>query len=87
MSCAVRAEADPSHLGLITGHAYSILKMVVTKCGKQFVQVRNPWGEHEWNGEYSDKSPMWTPALKEEVTLSLHPSMSTTMRVCANQKV
>ena len=41
--------------------------MVVTKCGKQFVQVRNPWGEHEWNGEYSDKSPMWTPALKEEV--------------------
>ena len=67
MSCCVRAEADPSHVGLLTGHAYSILKMIVTKDGKQFVQVRNPWGSHEWNGPYSDKSPMWTPELKKEV--------------------
>jgi calpain-15 len=41
--------------------------MIVTKDGKQFVQVRNPWGSHEWNGPYSDKSPMWTPELKKEV--------------------
>jgi hypothetical protein len=28
LSCAVRRNEDPSSLGLITGHAYSILKMV-----------------------------------------------------------
>ena len=51
----VRAEEDPSELGLITGHAYSILKMTMTQDGKKFVQIRNPWGEHEWNGRFSDK--------------------------------
>ncbi len=30
LSCAVRHDEDPSSLGLITGHAYSILKLV---CG------------------------------------------------------
>ena len=39
LSCAVRAGADPSELGLITGHAYSVLKMTLAKDGKQFVQV------------------------------------------------
>ena len=51
----VRGEEDPSELGLITGHAYSILKMTMTQDGKKFVQIRNPWGEHEWNGRFSDK--------------------------------
>mmetsp|Transcript_27927 Transcript_27927/g.44895 ORF Transcript_27927/g.44895 Transcript_27927/m.44895 type:complete len:816 (+) Transcript_27927:47-2494(+) len=67
LSCAVRAEEDPSELGLITGHAYSILKMTMTQDGKKFVQIRNPWGEHEWNGRFSDKSSLWTEALKIEV--------------------
>jgi hypothetical protein len=67
LSCAVRPDEDPSNLGLITGHAYSILKMVQTKCGKRLVQIRNPWGQHEWTGRYSDKSDMWTPELCKEV--------------------
>ena len=67
LSCAVRPDEDPSDLGLITGHAYSILKMVLTKDGKRFVQIRNPWGEHEWTGRYCDSSDMWTPDLMKEV--------------------
>jgi hypothetical protein len=41
LSCAVRDDEDPSHLGLITGHAYSILKLVQSKDGQKFVQVLN----------------------------------------------
>jgi hypothetical protein len=39
LSCAVRDDEDPSHLGLITGHAYSILKLVKSQDGQKFVQV------------------------------------------------
>ena len=41
LSCAVRDDGDPSHLGLITGHAYSILRLVKAKDGHKFVQVLN----------------------------------------------
>ena len=41
LSCAVRDDEDPSHLGLITGHAYSILRLVKAKDGHKFVQVLN----------------------------------------------
>ena len=30
-----------------------------TSCGNKFVQIRNPWGQHEWNGRFSDKSTDW----------------------------
>jgi len=41
LSCAVRGDEDPSHLGLITGHAYSILRLVKAENGHKFVQVLN----------------------------------------------
>ena len=68
LSCAVRNDehADPSAVGLITGHAYSILKMQDVN-GTKLVQVRNPWGEHEWLGDFSDKSEAWTADLKQAV--------------------
>ncbi len=37
----MRGDEDPSHLGLITGHAYSILRLVKAKDGHKFVQVLN----------------------------------------------
>ncbi|KAF7345588.1 Calpain catalytic domain-containing protein [Mycena venus] len=54
--------------GLIGGHAYSVLRAVEYK-GKRFVVLRNPWGDSEWTGPWSDGSKEWTeewlPALKE----------------------
>lgn len=37
--------------------------------GKRFVVLRNPWGDSEWTGPWSDGAKEWTeewlPALKE----------------------
>jgi calpain-15 len=44
-----------------------MLKLAETSDGQKFVQIRNPWGESEWSGAYSDASPLWTPALKTEL--------------------
>ncbi|KIK02387.1 hypothetical protein K443DRAFT_677628 [Laccaria amethystina LaAM-08-1] len=45
--------------GLITNHAYSVLRAVECK-GKRFVVIRNPWGKTEWTGPWSDGSKEWT---------------------------
>lgn len=62
-SCGVR---DPQGInvslssiqGIITGHAYAVLKAVEFR-GKKFVKLRNPWGQSEWNGRWSDGSKEW----------------------------
>ncbi|KAJ2930752.1 hypothetical protein H1R20_g6335, partial [Candolleomyces eurysporus] len=44
--------------GLYGNHAYSVLR--ARECnGKRFVVVRNPWGESEWTGPWSDGSKEW----------------------------
>ncbi|KAF5316597.1 hypothetical protein D9619_006612 [Psilocybe cf. subviscida] len=45
--------------GLVGGHAYSVLRAVQCK-GRRFVVVRNPWGNSEWTGRWSDGSKEWT---------------------------
>ncbi|RQM26542.1 hypothetical protein B5M09_006158 [Aphanomyces astaci] len=46
--------------GLVHTHAYSVLKAVQVQ-GVKLLLVRNPWGQHEWNGRWSDGSKEWTP--------------------------
>lgn len=44
--------------GLIKGHAYSITGIsTVSVRGKEvhLVRIRNPWGQKEWNGDWSDQ--------------------------------
>ena len=56
-------------VGLVAGHAYTVLgvKEVNTSQGKQkLVNLRNPWGNGEWSGPWSDGSSKWTEDLKNQ---------------------
>lgn len=44
--------------GIVSGHAYTLLRVVQTKKFR-LVQLRNPWGNFEWKGDWSDQSPLW----------------------------
>ncbi|KUJ13736.1 cysteine proteinase [Mollisia scopiformis] len=52
--------------GIYEGHAYSILKAVEMD-GQRLVLVRNPWGEGEWHGPWSDGSKEWTPEWMQKL--------------------
>jgi hypothetical protein len=53
--------------GLVPGHAYTLLTAVTASTGDRLAKLRNPWGNLEWNGDWSDNSSKWTPALKDEL--------------------
>eukprot|EP00762_Andalucia_godoyi_P005561 ANDGO_00515.mRNA.1 Calpain-type cysteine protease DEK1 len=33
----------------------------------RLVQLRNPWGDTEWTGDWSDHSPLWTESAREQI--------------------
>lgn len=43
-----------SAMGLVGGHAYSLIHTYVLSNGARLVMVRNPWGSYEWTGAYGD---------------------------------
>ena len=50
--------------GVITGHAYSLISIhEFQHKGREvkLLKLRNPWGHGEWQGDWSDNSPLWTP--------------------------
>lgn len=56
-------------LGLVGGHSYGLIGVVevIDRFGDpvQLVKLRNPWGEGEWTGAWSDQSDEWTPETKK----------------------
>ena len=59
--------------GLVPGHAYTLLT-VRQACGVRLLRLRNPWGDHEWTGDWSDKSVLWSDKFKAafEVEINEH---------------
>eukprot|EP00929_Paragymnodinium_shiwhaense_P084314 TRINITY_DN45073_c0_g1_i1.p1 TRINITY_DN45073_c0_g1~~TRINITY_DN45073_c0_g1_i1.p1 ORF type:complete len:736 (+),score=158.91 TRINITY_DN45073_c0_g1_i1:108-2315(+) len=63
LCCAEIAQTDT--MGLIDGHAYSIIQLVTARESAfsasffRFVQIRNPHGQTEWTGAWSDHSAAW----------------------------
>ena len=53
-------------LGLVSLHAYSILKIFSFK-NLKLLKLRNPWGDKEWKGDYSNHSILWTDELKSTI--------------------
>ncbi|KAJ8264592.1 hypothetical protein GJAV_G00151070 [Gymnothorax javanicus] len=61
ITSSAESEARTS-TGLVKGHAYSITGLEEVNCrGKKvkLIRVRNPWGQVEWNGPWSDNSREW----------------------------
>ena len=60
--------------GLIKNHAYTLIdtEEIEDDEGKKvrLVQLRNPWGFKEWNGDWSDESPLWTEKTKAQIPSS-----------------
>ena len=57
-------------LGLVAAHSYGLLKAieVTDENGEKIklVQLRNPWGDFEWNGDWGDNSELWTDDIKKQ---------------------
>lgn len=50
--------------GIVQGHAYAILNLKEAE-GIRLIQLRNPWGDTEWEGDWGDESALWTQKYRE----------------------
>ncbi|XP_069748202.1 calpain-5-like [Narcine bancroftii] len=82
ISCSIKvtsaAEMEARlETGLVKGHAYAVTDVRKVRLGhgllaffkadKLFmIRMRNPWGEKEWNGPWSDNSAEWKQVSKGE---------------------
>uniref|UniRef100_A0A3B4UJA4 Calpain-1 catalytic subunit-like n=1 Tax=Seriola dumerili TaxID=41447 RepID=A0A3B4UJA4_SERDU len=61
--------------GLVQGHAYAVTGVKQVKnCIWQpvnLVRLWNPWGQKEWNGDWSDQSPLWQTVSPQEREMCL----------------
>lgn len=48
--------------GFIGGHAYAVLQ-AWEEGDLRLLKIRNPWGDTEWEGDWSDGSKLWTPEM------------------------
>uniref|UniRef100_A0A3Q2Z8Y4 Calpain-3 n=1 Tax=Hippocampus comes TaxID=109280 RepID=A0A3Q2Z8Y4_HIPCM len=61
--------------GLVKGHAYSVTAVEEHKETKvRLVRLRNPWGQVEWNGPWSDNSKEWAALAMAEKEKLQHKS-------------
>ncbi|KAL7720043.1 Calpain [Entamoeba marina] len=61
--------ADSSQqYGLVENHAYSVIDAYDVE-DNLLLKIRNPWGEGEWNGKWSDKDTNWTSSMKKQVNM------------------
>ncbi|KAH3732266.1 CL-2 protein [Pelomyxa schiedti] len=61
VSSAARPESEIAATGLLANHAYSIIHAQEISTPKErLIKLRNPWGEREWKGDWSDSSTKWS---------------------------
>jgi hypothetical protein len=69
MGCATGGGKDLRQVGLSANHAYSIVdaREVTQMSGDrvQLVRIRNPHGQGEWNGDWSDTSSQWASVIHD----------------------
>lgn len=70
---AASSDVEPAATvqGLYPNHAYSILRAGEIR-GKRFVLIRNPWGNGEYTGKWSDGSKEWTKEWMDVLDIMDH---------------
>jgi hypothetical protein len=58
------SDTEKTSDGVVLGHAYSILDVREIE-ENRLLQMRNPWGQGEWKGRWSDNSREWNPRYKK----------------------
>lgn len=82
ISCSIRATSQSEmearlNCGLVKGHAYAVTDVRKVRLGTgllaffkseklSMIRMRNPWGQKEWNGAWSDSSEEWKQVSKGE---------------------
>nr|XP_033806506.1 calpain-5 [Geotrypetes seraphini] len=82
ISCSIRATSAADmearlDCGLVKGHAYAVTDVRKVRLGHgllaffkseklEMIRMRNPWGEREWTGPWSDSSEEWQKVSKSE---------------------
>ncbi|KAM9316884.1 calpain-13-like [Gastrophryne carolinensis] len=59
--------------GLVQGHAYTVTdakQVDYNNSTEDIVRLWNPWGQGEWNGRWSDRSPQWDRVRPEDRKLN-----------------
>jgi len=59
-----RDDVNQEETGIVSGHAYTVISVHEVE-GHKLIRLRNPWGELEWKGDFSDSSALWTDSLKK----------------------
>ncbi|XP_060725428.1 calpain-2 catalytic subunit-like [Tachysurus vachellii] len=79
MGCGSKAGATSANTelpnGIVEGHAYTVTgvtKVMSEGESVKLVRLWNPWGHKEWNGDWSDRSPLWGSVNPKERTKFLH---------------
>lgn len=56
-----RSDISPRQAkGIIARHAYTILDAIFSPSGSRLLKLRNPWGQGEWHGSWSDRDQKWS---------------------------
>lgn len=61
------SSASSSAPSVVTGHSSEGSS---SRKPLRLIRLRNPWGRHEWKGNFSRKSSVWTDALRQELEQS-----------------
>ncbi|XP_067102567.1 calpain-5-like [Osmerus mordax] len=90
ISCSIRATSSAEmearlECGLVKGHAYAVTDVRRVRLGHgllaffrsdklTMIRMRNPWGQREWNGPWSDSSEEWqkvSPSVREQIGMTV----------------
>ena len=59
------SDKDENENGVPFNHAYTILSTATLVDGTRLVRIRNPWNKELYEGDWGDRSELWTEELRE----------------------